>query len=186
MCSNACLDFAIARIHEADAKGKRVLEVGSYNVNGSFADHVKNFKPTEYIGVDLTEGPGVDRVMNSEDLIKEFGKNSFDLVISTEMLEHVRDWKAVIENLKGVLKPGGVMIITTRSDGFPFHEWPIDSWRYEVEDMKEIFSDFHPLHVEPDPYEPGVFMRATKPAKGYKARSLDHIKLLSTPTGQRI
>jgi hypothetical protein len=42
------------------------------------------------------------------------------------------------------------------------------------------------LHVEPDPYEPGVFMRATKPAKGYKARSLDHIKLLSTPTGQRI
>lgn len=186
MCSNACLNFALAQIHESDVKGKRVLEVGSYNVNGSFGDYAKTLGPSEYIGVDMTEGPCVDRVVNAEDLVKEFGKDSFDLVISTEMLEHVENWKAVVTQLKAVVKPGGALIITTRSDGFPFHEWPIDSWRYEVEDMKEIFDDFHPLHVEPDPYEPGVFLRATKPLKGYRARPLGDIKLLSTPQGKRV
>jgi 2-polyprenyl-3-methyl-5-hydroxy-6-metoxy-1,4-benzoquinol methylase len=186
MCSNACLNFALTQIKKADVEGKRVLEVGSYNVNGSFSDYVKTLDPAEYIGVDMTEGPCVDQVVNSEELVKEFGKNSFDLVITTEMLEHVVNWKAVVKNLKEVLKPGGLLVITTRSDGFPYHEWPIDSWRYEVADMQEIFDDFNPLHVEPDPFEPGVFVRATKPAKGYKARSLEGIKLLSTTLGKRV
>jgi SAM-dependent methyltransferase len=113
-------------------------------------------------------------------------KNSFDLVITTEMLEHVQDWKAVIANMKGVLKPGGVIFITTRSEGFPFHEYPGDYWRFEVEDMREIFSDFKIETLLPDPSEPGVFIRARKPAKGYKARSFDSIHLHSVPAGKRV
>jgi 2-polyprenyl-3-methyl-5-hydroxy-6-metoxy-1,4-benzoquinol methylase len=78
-------------------------------------------------------------VVNAENLVKEFGKNSFDVVISTEMLEHVVEWKPVIANMKQVVKPGGVIVITTRSQGFPFHEYPVDAWRFEVSDMKRSF-----------------------------------------------
>jgi hypothetical protein len=46
----------LPNIHEADVKGKRVLEVGAYNVNGSMREYCLNFKPSEYIGVDLTAG----------------------------------------------------------------------------------------------------------------------------------
>jgi SAM-dependent methyltransferase len=182
MCNNACLNFGIDQLHEADVKGKRVLEVGAYNVNGSLRGYCLGFGPAEYIGVDLKEGPAVDRIVNANDLIKEFGKNSFDLVLSTEMLEHVEDWKLVITNLKGVTKPGGVILLTTRSQGFPYHEYPGDYWRYEVSDMQKIFSDFEDATIITDPYEPGVFVRATKPRR-WKPLDLNGIILYSMQNG---
>jgi len=45
----------------------------------------------------------------AELLVEFFGINKFDVVISTEMLENVKDWRIVINNLKEVLKPGGII-----------------------------------------------------------------------------
>lgn len=183
MCSPYCLKFGKDNLSESEIKGKRILEVGAYNVNGSLREYCLTHNPKEYIGVDLREGSGVDRVMNAEDLVSEFGKDSFDLVISTEMLEHVVDWKAVIANMKSVVKPGGIILITTRSQGFPFHEYPVDAWRFSVEDMWGIFSDFERSVIIPDPYEPGVFVKVRKLPK-WKSSSLDFldsIKLYSIP-----
>jgi hypothetical protein len=84
--------------------------------------------------------------------------------MSGEMLEHVADWKSVIHNLKGVLKPGGSLMLTTRSPGFPRHDWPDDYWRFSCADMAEIFRDFDLQAVRPDPQYPGVFVMARKPS----------------------
>lgn len=186
MCSPYCLAFGRDNLSESDIKGKKILEVGSYNVNGSMAEYVKTLGPKSYLGVDLSEGGGVDQVLNAEDLVKEFGKASFDVVISTEMLEHVVNWKACITNMKQVLKPGGIIILTTRSQGFPFHEWPVDAWRFEVSDMESIFSDFEIDTVVPDPFEPGVFIRARKPAKGWKEKDLGPVKMYSIPAADYV
>src|SRR5690348_11267861 len=134
MCSNACLDFGKEVLQDGDMRGQRVLEVGSLNVNGSMRQWVEMHQPAEYIGVDLISGPGVDKKLDAGLLVKEFGANTFDLVISTEMLEHVPDAKGVIVQMKRVLKPGGFLLITTRSEGFPFHEYPVDAWRFELPD----------------------------------------------------
>lgn len=186
MCSPYCLAFGRDNLSEADIKGKRVLEVGSFNVNGSLREYCQGLGPKQYLGVDLSAGGGVDQVLNAEDLVKEFGKASFDVVISTEMLEHVVEWKPVISQMKQVLKPGGIILITTRSQGFPFHEWPVDAWRFSVEDMQEIFSDFEIETVIPDPFEPGVFIKAKKPAKGWKEKDLSGVKLWSTPAAEYV
>ncbi len=63
-------------------------------------------KPKEYIGVDISHGKFVDKIAPAEKLVEVFGKNRFDVVISTEMLAHVSDWKKVINNTKEILKPG--------------------------------------------------------------------------------
>lgn len=59
---------------------------------------------------------------------KLFAAGGFDLLILTEVLEHVPDWEASFQNLSVLLKPGGHCIITT-----PFfymlHEEPYDFWR---------------------------------------------------------
>jgi len=185
MCSNACLDFGKDALEDTEMRGKRVLEVGSLNVNGSMREWVQMHKASEYIGVDLKAGPGVDRVVSADDLVKEFGEKSFDLVISTEMLEHVVNWKLIVSNMKRVLKPGGTLLITTRSEGFPFHEYPVDAWRFSVVDMEQIFSDFNIEKCIPDPFEPGVFLKATRPKK-FAEKDLTDFELYSVPQDKRV
>jgi hypothetical protein len=52
--------------------------------------------------------------------------------------------------------------ITTRSYGFPYHAYPYDFWRYEIEDMKKIFSDFEIIKLVKDHEASGVFLKAKK------------------------
>ena len=60
--------------------GKRVLEIGSLDINGAVRSY---FEDCEYLGIDLVYGKGVDLVMHGADVGAEF-----DVVISTEALEH--------------------------------------------------------------------------------------------------
>lgn len=68
-----------------------MIEVGSLNVNGSLRPLLGSFKPNLYVGTDIVKGPGVDVVCKAEDLLRTFPKSSFDVLISTELMEHVRD-----------------------------------------------------------------------------------------------
>jgi len=163
MCHNSCIEFGKMNLREYEIKHKRVLEVGSRDVNGSIRPFVESFEPAEYIGIDINPGLGVDVICDAIDLIERFGFESFDVIISTETLEHIRNWKKAISNIKNVCKIGGIVLITTRSFGFPYHDWPSDFWRFELEDMKEIFSDLQILVLEKDLEEPGVFLKAKKP-----------------------
>ena len=163
MCTGSCLQFIADHLSEAEIQGRTCLEVGSLDVNGSARTLVTRHEPARYLGVDMQEGPGVDEVCIAEGLIARFGPCSFDIVISTEMLEHVLDWRAVMHNLKGVLKPDGLLLITTRSFGFGYHAYPYDFWRYQLEDMRTIFSDFELRELLDDPLSPGVFVKARKP-----------------------
>jgi len=175
--------FSASNIAEYDVEGKSVLEVGSHNVNGSVRPLVLSYRTNKYVGVDVVKGPGVDLICPAEDLVSFFGKESFDLVISTEVLEHAWDWRNVILNMKHVLKPGRVLILTTRSIGFPYHP-PYDFWRYEIDDMELIFRDFVIEKLDKDPMAPGVLLKARKP-KTYVAQDLKEIAPYSMLTGKR-
>ena len=132
------LDFVTRALSVEDVEGLRVLEVGSYDVNGSVRPYVESLRPAEYLGIDQSEGPRVDRVMDCLDMVDELGAETFDVVISTEMLEHVRNWQASIEALIDMVRLDGLLVITTRSPGFPYHAYPEDHWRYTVEQMRQI------------------------------------------------
>ncbi|UCG35436.1 MAG: methyltransferase domain-containing protein [Candidatus Omnitrophota bacterium] len=163
MCDKACIEFGAKNLEKQDIEGKSVIDVGALDVNGSLRSIVETLNPASYIGVDLQRGAGVDKICKAENLISEFGYDRFDLLISCELLEHVRNWRKVIHNIKCVLKPGGIILITTRSKGFGYHGAPFDFWRYEVSDMKDIFSDFDIETIEKDYLYPGVFIKARKP-----------------------
>jgi glycosyltransferase involved in cell wall biosynthesis len=160
--------FAREFVTHTELEGKSVLEVGACDVNGSIRPIIESHRPSAYVGVDASPGPRVDRVIDAGDLVAVFGWDAFDVVITTEMLEHVADWRRVIGNLAGVVRPGGVLALTTRSPGFPYHGYPDDFWRYTPEVMGRILTalglEVLELRADPDPASPGVFAKATKPA----------------------
>lgn len=76
------------------------------------------------------EVPNVEyRVENALDLT--FPDNTFDLLLSMEVIEHVGQPERMVEEVRRVLKPGGLALITFPSLDFPFTYDPINrilSW----------------------------------------------------------
>ena len=112
------LDFvaAVKGKHPEFFTGKRVLEVGSLNINGTVRDF---FTDCDYIGCDLGEGRGVDIVCAGQDL--DFPDNSFDVVLSCECFEHNPAYQETLRNMVRMLKPGGLLFFTCATTGRPEH-----------------------------------------------------------------
>jgi SAM-dependent methyltransferase len=158
--------FAAAALKVPDVEGKRVVEAGAYNYNGSVRPVYEAMGPASYVGTDEQAGPGVDVVCPAEKLPDLLGEDSADVVISTEMLEHAHDWRAAMAGMVTVLAPGGLLLLTTRGPGFPFHPHPGDYWRFTVEQMDATCEacGLEMVRLEPDvPDQPGVFLLARKP-----------------------
>jgi SAM-dependent methyltransferase len=113
-------DF-VAR-HRPTTGGARVLEIGSLDINGS----VRPLFTTagEYHGIDMAEGPGVDEVADASEWRKP---EAFDVVVSTEVLEHAERWREILDNAWESLAPGGRMIITCATHPRPPHS-AVDGW----------------------------------------------------------
>lgn len=124
----------------------RVLDVGSLDVNGSVKHLFSDAE--EYIGIDMKDGKNVDIVMNAHDICPRFDKDSFDTVLCYNMLEHDDLFWITLENMKKVLKPGGWLIISVPTFGFPIHDYPKDYWRFGEDAYGDIlFKDFKILDL---------------------------------------
>jgi SAM-dependent methyltransferase len=171
------MDFVERTLSHYDVADQDVLEVGSYNVNGSVRPYIESLGPKSYLGVDVSTGPGVDKIANCENLRNEVD-GSFDLVISTEMLEHVADWRKCMLQMTSMLNYGGFLLLTTRSPGFPYHPYPVDNWRYTNSQMRAILDalNFEIYMLEDDP-SPGVLAYASKMGTTPIKTALDGIEV---------
>ena len=188
---DSVMKFAKDYLSLQEVYGRSVLEVGSRNVNGGVRDWItRNLQPGTYIGVDMEPGPGVDLVLKAEELGSGKGVElnsrlltTFDVVISTEMLEHCEDWRKAVSSMKRMVHPEGILIVTTRAPGFPRHEHPNDFWRFSVADFIKIFSDMHIVCVQSDPQpgHPGVFLKARPKPGTCDAVDLSKIEVMKAP-----
>jgi SAM-dependent methyltransferase len=113
-----------------------VLEVGSYDVNGSPRSVFG--QATEYLGIDRQEGPGVDLVADAATL--DLGQK-FGVVLCCETLEHTADPLRIVERLKSHVAPGGILIVTTPGNGFGEHFFPRDYYRFMPNFYEDILFD---------------------------------------------
>jgi len=104
------------RMLNLNRPGLTVLEIGSYNVNGTVRGA---FSRTDYTGVDFEAGPGVDVVADITQV--EWEPEKFDVVVCCEVLEHIEEPLAIVEAAHLLLKPSGVLILTCASPGRPRH-----------------------------------------------------------------
>lgn len=147
-------------------KGARLLEVGSRDVSGTLRA-IFSDPEGEYVGIDVLEGPGVDLVLDSSRIVSQFGRESFDAVVASGMLEHCYDWQGALYQMVAALRIGGVLVLTARSPGSKPHDSSADHWRFSHQDFVDIFSPLGELisvgdDMAPDrPCGVGVIVRRT-------------------------
>jgi SAM-dependent methyltransferase len=174
---DSVMAFLASVLKPPDVAGHEVLEIGSFDVNGTPRTHILPLGPKKYVGIDTAPGKGVDLVVDGSKAHEHFGESAFDIVLCCEVLEHAKDWKAVVSSAKRVLRPDGVLVFTTRSLGFPYHAFPDDFWRFDVDLVGKIFSNMKIEALEEDPEWPGVFIKARKP-KDFREADLSQIEAI--------
>lgn len=122
--------------------GGRVLDVGCGNqpYRGWFG------KVTEYTGLDVVSGPLVDVVV-SPDETWPLPDRSYDVLLSTQVIEHSANLELTLNEMGRVLKVGGVIILS-----FPFlfnvHGTPYDYRRFTHFGAARLLPDYELLHLE--------------------------------------
>lgn len=96
-------------------KNVSVVDIGSLDINGN---NRYLFEDSEYIGVDVAAGKNVDVVSKGHEYHPE---KQFDVVLSTECLEHDKYYRETLLNMLTLLKPGGILILTFATTGRPEH-----------------------------------------------------------------
>jgi SAM-dependent methyltransferase len=132
---------AMARWHGSLPSGAAVLDVGcgaqpyrSLVEDTGFA----------YTGVDWpssihTAGAAAETVRHSlTETPWPFADGSFDAIVCTEVLEHIPDPQALLNESKRILKPGGKMLLTAPLL-WPEHEAPHDYHRFTRYALKMVF-----------------------------------------------
>lgn len=123
-----------------------VYEFGSLQVRGQegFADLRPLFSGKEFVGADMRPGTGVDRILNLHkiDLPTEF----VGIVLCLDTLEHVEYPHKALEEIHRVLKPNGIVIISSVMF-WPIHDYPQDYWRFTPEAFKSILKQFNKSFV---------------------------------------
>ena len=123
--------------HLSKENNLKILDVGSYDVNGTHRSIFFNNAKWLYYGLDVEAGPNVDIVSVDE---YNFGldDNSFDVTISGSTAEHVRDVFAWMKEIARVTKKGGLICIITPSR-IDEHRFPLDCWRIMPDGMSYLF-----------------------------------------------
>ena len=116
----------------------KILDIGSFDMNGDYNyGSILNEKKWTYHGLDLKEGNNVDIVVENAYDWKEVNDETYDVVISGQAFEHIEYFWLTLEEVKRVLKPGGLFCLIVPSSG-PVHRNPYDCYRFNQDAMKAM------------------------------------------------
>lgn len=119
---------------------ERTLDIGA---GGSSYDR---FFPNR-VSIDVDPKRNPDIVADAHEL--PFKDGEFQIILCTEVLEHLRNPRVAIAEMYRVLKPKGLLILTTRFV-YPLHDTPNDYWRFTVYGLRELFSNWDITELIPE------------------------------------
>jgi SAM-dependent methyltransferase len=135
------------------APGVRVLDAGAGQ--GRFKPE---FAHTRYTGVDLAVGDATWDYRNLDaicDLVYlPFGRENFDAVVCTQVLEHVPEPLQVLQEIARVLKPGGRLFLSA-PQSWPQHQKPCDFYRFTSFGLRHLLE------------RAGLRIKSMRPMGGY-------------------
>ncbi len=118
-----------------------VLDVGS-----KFSPYRKYIPVTEYLRLDIDKNSEPDICCDLHRI--QWESDYFDTLIATEVLEHLYDPQKAVNEIRRVLKPEGVCILSTRFI-YPYHPDPKDYYRFTWDSLNHLFRKFSRVEIYP-------------------------------------
>ncbi len=146
---------ALANIHLFDIK--TVLDVGSST--GKFRTRIQPYidenvfsplrqKNLAVYHLDNKKGEGIDLVYDIEKVTAEEIGKKFDLVICSNLMEHVHDPSRLSNLLSELVRDEGFLLLTVPRS-YRYHEDPIDNmFRPSIQTLELMFPLFHVVKME--------------------------------------
>ena len=117
-----------------------IYEFGSFQIPGQSRSNLRLLFPGQkYIGCDMREGPGVDRILNLHNI--NLPPESVGTAFLLDTLEHVEFPYKALKEIHRILRPNGMVILSSVMD-FPIHDYPNDYWRFTPEAFKSLLKSF--------------------------------------------
>ncbi len=118
----------------AVARSARVLDYGCGDL-----PYRHLFGDVDYVAADLPGNPRAAIETSSDGRLDALGDEGFDLVLSTQVLEHVSDPRIYLNECYRVLRPGGRLLLSTHGL-MVYHPDPVDYWRWTCAGLREQVS----------------------------------------------
>jgi SAM-dependent methyltransferase len=131
---------ALVEEYAKNTKDKRVLDVGSCDVNKekvSWSNYRSIFKG-RYEGLDVAPGPNVDIVIQDH-YRWDIPDKTYDIVISGQCLEHVEAPWLTMKEIERVCKDLVIIIAPWK---WRIHGYPIDCWRILPDGMRYLLEGY--------------------------------------------
>jgi len=122
----------------AHASTGYTLEIGG--ATSYYAEYFPN-----KVGLDIRPSPNVDIVADAHSI--PLPDNQFDVVLCTEVLEHLHTPQKAIDEMRRVLKPGGALILTTRFIS-PIHDAPGDYFRFTKYGLAHLLREWDVVSLQ--------------------------------------
>lgn len=158
-----------------DTTNDRVLEIGSFNINGTPRPFFAAAQ--RYVGIDRRDGRDVDIVSEAKDYQPD---EEFTVVVSCETLEHADDPADIIDCAWRSLAPGGLLVLTAAGPGRKQHDQdgnPSTSDPYTVIDkhlLNRLLANWDQVTIEYGQshgrLQGDIYALATKPSKSKQKR----------------
>jgi SAM-dependent methyltransferase len=136
------INISLRKVYE-----KSIQSILKNNIKYSILDYGCGAKPykylfnnhiEKYVGVDVGNNPHADYLIEpGQDLPIE--DNEFDIVVSSQVLEHVENVPQYLKEVKRVLKPQGILLLSTHGT-WQFHSSPYDYYRWTSMGLKNLLT----------------------------------------------
>ena len=129
--------------------GLRVLEIGPDGTPSTYQKAIGDSSIVWHT-LDIRDDPNLTyRALSEYEFPIESG--TYDIVLSGQVIEHVRQVWVWIREVARVCKVGG-LVVTINPVSWPYHEAPIDCWRVFPEGMRALY-EYASLQVTSSRFE---------------------------------
>jgi SAM-dependent methyltransferase len=141
----------------------RVLELGTKQSQPPRSTMHRDMVPHagEFLGTDLEPGPDVDIVADVHRLSDAVGAESFDVILSLSVFEHLKYPQLAAHELMKALRIGGLVLVVTHQT-YPVHGYPNDYFRFSTQALESLFPSSMGFEVLVSEYEYPAVIYARK------------------------